>query len=169
MRCVRWRWLRRHKLYRSVISKTDMLRLWLTLFKANTEEELAKIEELKIPIMKEAIGTYRQVSATEEFRQLERLRERTRNNEAAALGHARRMREAEGNAEGKAEGIAEGKAEGIAEGIAKGEAKGRAKGRAEGKAEGRAEGEAKTLTAIEELIKQGVTDPIEILKKIKSV
>ena len=60
-----------------IISKTDMLRLWLTLFKANTEEELAKIEELEIPIMKEAIGTYRQVSATEEFRQLERLRERT--------------------------------------------------------------------------------------------
>jgi len=116
-----------------VISKTDMLRLWLTLFKANTEEELADLEELGVPVMKEAIGTYRQVSATEEFRQLERLRERTRNNEAAALGHARRM------------------------------------GIAEGKAEGRAEDRAKTVSAIEEMIKQGITDPTEILKKIKSV
>jgi predicted transposase/invertase (TIGR01784 family) len=50
--------------------------------------------------MKEAIGAYRQVTATNEFRELERQRERARHNEAAALRHARM--------EGKAVGIMEG-------------------------------------------------------------
>jgi predicted transposase/invertase (TIGR01784 family) len=47
--------------------------------------------------MAQAVEAYRSVSATEEFRQLERLRADTRHNEAAALGNARRegMREGE--------------------------------------------------------------------------
>ena len=40
--------------------------------------------------MNQAIGAYRSVSATEEFKEMERLRSRTRHNEASALGHARR-------------------------------------------------------------------------------
>ena len=40
--------------------------------------------------MKQAIGAYRQVTATDEFKELERLRSRARSNEASALGHARR-------------------------------------------------------------------------------
>jgi hypothetical protein len=40
--------------------------------------------------MKEAIGAYRHVTATAEFKELERLRSRARHNEASALGHARR-------------------------------------------------------------------------------
>ncbi len=40
--------------------------------------------------MNEAIGAYRHVSATDEFKEIERLRSRTRHNEASALGHARR-------------------------------------------------------------------------------
>jgi predicted transposase YdaD len=50
--------------------------------------------------MAQAVEAYRHVSAAEEFRQLERLRENTRRNEASALGHARR--------EGMREGIREG-------------------------------------------------------------
>jgi len=72
------------------ISKKDRLKLWLTLFNAETEEELAKIEALGVPIMKQAIGAYRHITATEEFKELERLRSRARHNEASALGHARR-------------------------------------------------------------------------------
>ena len=40
--------------------------------------------------MKQAIGAYRTVTATDEFRQLERMRADARNREASALGHARR-------------------------------------------------------------------------------
>ncbi|MDR0306122.1 MAG: hypothetical protein LBI42_04700 [Chitinispirillales bacterium] len=58
--------------------------------------------------MKEAIGAYPRVSATEEFQQLVRLRERTRYNETAALGNAERK----GMAKGIAKGIVKGRAEG---------------------------------------------------------
>ena len=72
------------------ISKEDGLKLWLALFRAKTEEELKQIEALEVPIMKEAIVAYRHITATDEFKELERLRSRARHNEAAALGHARR-------------------------------------------------------------------------------
>ena len=84
------------------------MQLWLTLFNAATEEDLARIEALEVPVMKEAIGAYRQVSATGEFREIERLRSRARHNEASALYHARSVGVAEGMAKGKAEGMTEG-------------------------------------------------------------
>jgi predicted transposase/invertase (TIGR01784 family) len=72
------------------VSKDDGLKLWLALFNAKTEEELKQIEALEVPIMREAIGAYRTVTATDKFKELERLRSRARHNEASALGHARR-------------------------------------------------------------------------------
>jgi len=71
------------------ISKDDGLKLWLSLFNAETEEELKQIEEMEVSVMTQAIGAYRQVSATDEFKELERLRSRAHHNEASALGHAR--------------------------------------------------------------------------------
>jgi predicted transposase/invertase (TIGR01784 family) len=71
-----------------VINADDELKLWLTLFNAETEEELTKIEGMGVSVMKEAIGAYRQVTATDEFREIERLRSRARHNEASAIGHA---------------------------------------------------------------------------------
>jgi predicted transposase/invertase (TIGR01784 family) len=85
------------------VSADDELRLWLTLFRAETEEDIAKLYEMGVPIMKQAIDAYRQVSATDEFKELERLRSRTRHNEASALGHARD--EAYREAEEKWQGI----------------------------------------------------------------
>jgi len=72
------------------ISKDDGLKLWLSLFNAETEEELKQIEALEVQVMKQAIGAYRHVTATNEFKELERLRSRARHNEASALGKARR-------------------------------------------------------------------------------
>ena len=72
------------------VSKDDGLKLWLALFNAKTEEELKQIEALEVPIMKEAIGAYRTVTATDKFKELERLCSRARHNEASALGHAKR-------------------------------------------------------------------------------
>ena len=77
-----------------VVDADDGLKLWLTLFKAETEEDLAKIEELGGSVMKEAIGAYRQVSATDKFKEIERLRSRARHNEASALYHAAEMERA---------------------------------------------------------------------------
>ncbi|MDR0570185.1 MAG: Rpn family recombination-promoting nuclease/putative transposase [Clostridiales Family XIII bacterium] len=67
-----------------VVSADDELKLWLALFKAETEEDLKQIEEMGAPVMEQAIGAYRRVTATEEFKEMERLRSRARHNEAAA-------------------------------------------------------------------------------------
>ncbi len=66
--------------------------------------------------MEEAIKAYRHVTATDEFKEIERLRSRARHNEASALGNARREARAKGKAEGRREGRREGKAEGRREG-----------------------------------------------------
>jgi len=67
----------------------NMLLLWLALFKAETEEELKQIELMEVPVMKQAINAYHQITVTPEFREAERLRSIARHNEAAALRHAR--------------------------------------------------------------------------------
>ena len=72
------------------VGTDDELKLWLALFSAKTEEDLEKIEAMEVPVMKQAIGLYREVTADEEFREIERLRSRAQHNEASALGHARR-------------------------------------------------------------------------------
>jgi hypothetical protein len=51
---------------------------------------LKQIEEMEVPIMQQAIGAYRSVTATEEFQTLERMRSDARRNEASALANARR-------------------------------------------------------------------------------
>ncbi|MCL1876222.1 MAG: hypothetical protein FWF87_08210 [Synergistaceae bacterium] len=82
--------------------------------------------------MNQAISAYHSVTASSEFRELERLRAKARHDEAQALYHAEIKGEAKGRAEGEAKGRAEGEAKGRAEGEAKGRAEGEAKGRAEG-------------------------------------
>jgi len=69
----------------------DELKLWLALFKAETEEDLSKIEALGVPVMSQAIGAYRHVSATDTFKEIERLRSLARHNEASALDYAERQ------------------------------------------------------------------------------
>jgi predicted transposase/invertase (TIGR01784 family) len=65
-------------------------KLWLALFKAETEEELKEIEMLGVPIMQQAISAYRSITATPEFLEAERLRTIARHDEAQALFHAHR-------------------------------------------------------------------------------
>ncbi|GHV45935.1 hypothetical protein FACS1894204_06530 [Synergistales bacterium] len=55
-----------------------------------------------MPIMEEAIGAYRGITATDEFKEIERLRTLARHNEASALGHARREATAKANAKWQA-------------------------------------------------------------------
>ena len=64
--------------------------LWLKLFKAETEEELAKIEALEVPIMSEAVNAYRHIATSPEHREIARLRSKARHDEAQALKNAER-------------------------------------------------------------------------------
>jgi len=67
---------------------SNKLLLWLSLFKANTEEELARIKALKEPVMEQAIEAYEKITITTEFQERERQLSRARHNEASAIYHA---------------------------------------------------------------------------------
>ncbi len=73
----------------SDVCEDDMLLLWLSLFKAETEEELEKIKEMEVPVMSQAINAYYTITASSEFREKERLRAKARHDEAQALYNAR--------------------------------------------------------------------------------
>jgi len=72
------------------VSIQNELELMLSLFGAKTEEELQQLEALEVPIVTQAIGAYREITVSPEFRELERLRADARNNEASALANAER-------------------------------------------------------------------------------
>jgi predicted transposase/invertase (TIGR01784 family) len=72
------------------VTADNDLELWLSLFNAKTEEELARLEALEVPEMQEAISAYRQITVTPEFKEAERLRAKARHDEAQALYRARR-------------------------------------------------------------------------------
>ena len=80
------------------ISRDDILLLWLSLFKANTEEELKRIKELGVTELSEAVNAYHSVTTSEEFREMERLRIKASHDEAQALGNAERRGEKRANA-----------------------------------------------------------------------
>lgn len=76
-------------------SEKDALLLWLTLFKAETKEDLEKLKKMEVPMMNQAINAYYTITASSEFREIERLREKARHDEAQALYHAKRERDIE--------------------------------------------------------------------------
>jgi hypothetical protein len=61
----------------------------LSLFRAKTEEELNELEGLGVSVVTQAIEAYRTVTASNEFKELERLRLFASHNEASALECAR--------------------------------------------------------------------------------
>ncbi len=85
------------------VSQENMLLLWLSLFKADTEEELEKIKGMEVPVMSQAINAYYTITDSSEFREKERLRAKARHDEAQALYHARREARREGKQEEKYE------------------------------------------------------------------
>ena len=74
----------------STVTADNGLELWLSLFRAKSEEELASIEALGVQEMSDAITAYRQITITPEFREMERLRAKARHDEAQALYNAER-------------------------------------------------------------------------------
>jgi predicted transposase/invertase (TIGR01784 family) len=63
--------------------------LLLSLFRARTVEDLELLKESEVPIMSEVIETYWEVTGDAKFREIARLREQARHDEASALGHER--------------------------------------------------------------------------------
>jgi len=72
----------------ATIASDNGLELWLSLFRAKTEEELTNIEALGVQEMSEAISAYRNITVTPEFLEMERLRSKARHDEAQALWNA---------------------------------------------------------------------------------
>ena len=86
-----------------VTDGSDGLKLWMAFFNAKTEADLLKIQSLGGAIMVQAVKAYHRVSASGEFRELERLRARARLDEANALSSARSEGRMEGRMEGRSE------------------------------------------------------------------
>lgn len=86
---LEWHYFELPKLSGRQANPDDELDVWLKLFDANTEEELMKLEDLEVPAVKQAISAYRNITATEEFQYLARIREDALHNEESALAHAR--------------------------------------------------------------------------------
>jgi hypothetical protein len=68
------------------------------LFRAKTEKDLDRLAALEVPIVSQAIEAYRAVMASNEFKEVERLRFLASCNEASALAHVRRTTEETVNA-----------------------------------------------------------------------
>jgi len=71
------------------LDTNDMLVMWLSLFRAETEEELEQIKRMEVMEMTEAINAYQSIVVSPEFREVERLRAKARHDEAQALYHAK--------------------------------------------------------------------------------
>jgi len=78
--------------------------LWLSLFRAETEEDLNRIKGMGVPTMEHAISAYYSITASPEFHEIERLREKARHDEAQALSHA----EQQGMQKGLQQGLQQG-------------------------------------------------------------
>ena len=78
------------------VAADNGLELWLSLFRAKTEEDLLKLEATEVPEMKQAIEAYRHITVTPEFREAERMRSKARHDEAQALYNAERKGRDEG-------------------------------------------------------------------------
>jgi len=86
------------------LDQSDMLKLWLALFKAKTKKELKGIEALEVPVMSEAIEAYYNITAESMFRESERLHSKALHDEASALAYAVSKGEDKGRREGRREG-----------------------------------------------------------------
>ena len=90
-------------------NEDSILKLWLSLFRAKTEKDLSEIEELGVDVLSKAVAAYRSVTASDKFKELERIRSKARHDEASAVYNA----EERGRQEGRKEGRKEGRREGV--------------------------------------------------------
>ena len=70
------------------IDATSEKDLWLALFNAETQEELAQLMKSGGEVMTQAIGAYHSITADKQFQYLETLRAKARHDEAQAISNA---------------------------------------------------------------------------------
>jgi predicted transposase/invertase (TIGR01784 family) len=72
-----------------IVENDNKRELWLSLFKAETEEALEELTKMEVSEMAEAVKVYHQITITPEFRERERLYAKARHDEASALDYER--------------------------------------------------------------------------------
>ena len=73
------------------INADDEVELWLSAINAKTEEQLSTIKAKGGKIMEQLVDAYHSVADSNEFREIRRLWERARHDEASALAYERRQ------------------------------------------------------------------------------
>lgn len=86
-------------------NENSILLLWLSLFNASTEEELEKLNQMEVPVMSEAINAYYSVANSSEYREIEKLRDKARHDEAQALRSAEQRGVQQGIKQGVKQGV----------------------------------------------------------------
>lgn len=87
------------------------MELWLQLINAESEEELAMLQETNVPVIQKAVMVIHKMSADEKMQEIARMREKALHDEASALKGARE----EGAANREAEIISKMRAMGISD------------------------------------------------------
>ena len=72
------------------ITADNGLELWLSLFRAKTQEELDTLERMEVPDVREAIQAYKDITVSPEFLEAQRMRAKARHDEAQAVSNAER-------------------------------------------------------------------------------
>jgi len=90
------------------VSDKDDLLLWLSLFRAETAEDLERIRGMGVPEMNQAINAYYSITASPEFQEIERMREKARHDEATALENAEQKGRQQGLQQGLQQGVQKG-------------------------------------------------------------
>lgn len=93
------------------VNKNNRMELWLQLINAESEEELAMLQETNVPVIQKAVMVIHKMSADEKMQEIARMREKALHDEASALKGARE----EGAANREAEIIAKMKVMGMSD------------------------------------------------------
>jgi len=83
------------------IDADDEVGLWLSAINADTEEQLSTIKARGGKIMEQLVDAYHSVAKSNEFKEMKRLWERARLDEAAALANAKHAGVQEGILQGE--------------------------------------------------------------------
>ena len=81
---------------------------------------MEKIKRMGVPTMEQAISAYYSITASAEFREIERLREKARHDEAQALYNAEQKGMQKGIQKGLQKGMQQGMQKGMQQGMQKG-------------------------------------------------
>ena len=71
------------------INENNRMELWLQLINAESEEELAMLQETNVPVIQKAVMVIHKMSADEKMQEIARMREKALHDEASALKSAR--------------------------------------------------------------------------------